>query len=588
MKTWSFSQAGAVVLATLSTSVASSKIPYNASPKVKVLNGTYEGVYNQKYNQDLFLGIPYAQPPVDDLRLRVPQPLNTSWEGTRNATEYSPQCIGYGSDTWVLGNYVSEDCLTINVVRPAGTSSKNTNLPVALWIHGGGFTNGGSSDPRYNLSFIVEQSVKMGTPMVAASINYRLQNWGFLHSEALAAEGSTNLGFRDQRLALHWVKENIAAFGGNPEHVTLWGESAGARSVGAQLIAYGGRDDKLFRAAILESGSSLPGTYKPQTTETWKPYYEALLNATGCSSAKDSLACLRKIPSGDLSNVFNSSFATAPGYGQVVDGDFFVAPGDSLLRQGKFVKVPLLTGTNFDEGTLYGTKGINTTEQFAKVVKSGGLNDSVVADIEALYPDDPAVGLPATFEGRPEGIYASYGEQWKRIVAFRGDAAQHAARRLTTQSWAEHNVPVWSYHWNVLVKGIAPPLGVTHFQEVVFVFNNVDGQGYDTAVATNPLAGKPKKFIKLAEIMSKHWVSFIVKGNPNHHGRLIHSLYKVFMEEKALLTNCVAKDLKWPEYSLDKPRNLVYDVNVTRLGYVEEDTFRQKEISYIMDNIFSQ
>ncbi|KAK7417449.1 hypothetical protein QQX98_004569 [Neonectria punicea] len=428
-------QIGAFALWSLVSGVASSYLPHPKSPKSKVLNGTYEGIYNKKYHQDLFLGIPYAQPPVGALRLHVPESLNTTWMGTRSATEYSPQCIGYGSDTWVLGNYVSEDCLTINVIRPAGTSRK-ARLPVALWIHGGGFTNGGSSDPRYNLSFIVEQSVKMGTPMVAASINYRLQNWGFLHSEALAAEGSTNLGFRDQRLAMHWVKENIAAFGGNPAHITLWGESAGARSVGAQLVAYGGRDDDLFRAAILQSGSPLPGTFKPQTTKSWKPYYDALLTATNCSSAVDSVACLRKVPTDRLSAVFNSSFATAPGYGQVVDDDFFVAPGDALLRQAKFVKVPLLVGANFDEGSLYATKGINTTAEFAAMVKSGGVNDSATADIMRLYPDDPAAGLPATLHGRPEGPLARYGRQWKRAVAYRGDAAQHAARRLTTQSWA--------------------------------------------------------------------------------------------------------------------------------------------------------
>ncbi|KPM41497.1 hypothetical protein AK830_g5082 [Neonectria ditissima] len=557
-------QVRALALLSLVLGITASYLPHHSPPKAKLLNGTYKGIYNNKYRQDLFLGIPYAQPPVGSLRLRVPQSLNTTWTGTRVATEYSPQCIGYGSDTWVLGNYVSEDCLTINVVRPAGISSK-AKLPVALWIHGGGFTNGGGSDPRYNLSFIVEQSVKMGTPMVAASINYRLQNWGFLYSEDLAAEGSTNLGFRDQRLAMHWVKENIAAFGGDPAHITLWGESAGARSVGAQLVAYGGRDDDLFHAAILQSGSPLPGTFKPQTAKSWKPYYDALLVATNCSSAAHSVACLRRVPTDKLSAVFNSSFATAPGYGQVVDGDFLVAPGDALLRQAKFVKVPLLTGTNFDEGTLYATKGINTSSEFAAMVKSGGVNDSAVTDIMRLYPDDPTVGLPATLQGRPEGPLARYGLQWKRAVAYRGDTAQHAARRLVTRSWASSGVPVWSYHWNVIVKGISPADGVTHFQEVVFVFNNVDGQGYDTAVSTNPLAGKPKKFIELADTMSKSWVSFITKSNPNYRGQRV----------------------KWPEYKVEKPQNLVYDVNVTRLGYVEPDKYRQKGISYIIDNLYS-
>lgn len=200
-----------------------------SAPTAKVLNGTLFGFHNPTYNEDIFLGIPYSQPPVGDLRFRQAQPLNTSWEGLKNATNYSPECIGYGSDTWVLGNIISEDCLTLNVIKPAGVSP-GAGLPVAVWIHGGGLTNGGSRDPRYNLSFIVEQSTLSRAPMIGVSINYRLHAWGFLFGEEVAAAGSDNIGFRDQRLALHWIQENIAAFGGDPTKVTIWGQSAGAGS----------------------------------------------------------------------------------------------------------------------------------------------------------------------------------------------------------------------------------------------------------------------------------------------------------------------------------------------------------------------
>lgn len=127
----------------------------------------------------------------------------------------------------------SEDCLYLNVVRPAGFEQKQ--LPVGFWIHGGGFVNGGGGDQRYNLSFIVEQSVKIGKPIIGVSVNYRLSAWGFLHSNEVVGEGITNLGLRDQRIALHWVQENIAAFGGDPRKVTIFGESAGAASVGFQV-----------------------------------------------------------------------------------------------------------------------------------------------------------------------------------------------------------------------------------------------------------------------------------------------------------------------------------------------------------------
>lgn len=130
-----------------------------------------------------------------------------------------------------------------------------------MWIHGGGFYMGGAVDRRYNLTFIVEQSVKIGKPIMAASIAYRLGAFGFLNGDEVMGAGQTNLGLRDQRLALQWIQENSAAFGADPSKVTIWGESAGAASVGFQLTAYNGRDDKLFRAAIMESGN--PIAYGP-------------------------------------------------------------------------------------------------------------------------------------------------------------------------------------------------------------------------------------------------------------------------------------------------------------------------------------
>lgn len=154
-------------------------------------------------------------------------------------------------DTWSQGNYVSEDCLTLNVIRSTGSGQ---GLPVLVWIHGGGFFNGGSSDHRYNQSFIVQQAALAGNPIIAVSINYRLAEWGFLYGEAVQESGNTVLGFRDQRLALQWVQENIAAFGGDPSRVTIQGESAGGTSIAALLLAYGGRDDGLFAGAIAESG----------------------------------------------------------------------------------------------------------------------------------------------------------------------------------------------------------------------------------------------------------------------------------------------------------------------------------------------
>jgi carboxylesterase type B len=181
------------------------------APTVTIKNGTIEGVHSTQYNQDYFLGIPFAQPPVGTLRFRTPQSVNTSWTETRSAKEHSAACVGYGSDEW---NYpeLSEDCLYLSVVRPSGYD--NETLPVAFWIHGGGLTEGSGIDQRYNSSFMVQRSVDIGKPIMMVNVNYRLSMWGFITGQEVEESGNANLGFRDQRLAMHWVQENIAAFGG--------------------------------------------------------------------------------------------------------------------------------------------------------------------------------------------------------------------------------------------------------------------------------------------------------------------------------------------------------------------------------------
>lgn len=171
-------------------------------------------------------------------RFSVATGLDKSWNSTHEATKYPPHCIGYGGDD--VGYDASEDCLYLNVIRPAGIDD-TAALPVAVWIYGGGLVSGGSADRRYNLSFIVDRSVEMGTPVIGVSLNYRLSAFGFLAGKEALEAGSTNIGFRDQRLALQWVQENIDAFGGSPDEVTVFGESSGAESVTAQVLAYNGK-----------------------------------------------------------------------------------------------------------------------------------------------------------------------------------------------------------------------------------------------------------------------------------------------------------------------------------------------------------
>ncbi|KAL4767841.1 Alpha/Beta hydrolase protein [Aspergillus nidulans var. acristatus] len=528
-------------------------------PTVDLDNGTYLGLYNDEYAQDLFLGIPYAQPPVGSLRFAAPQPLREAFDGPRNATEYGWMCIGYGSDTANLGNPVDEDCLTLNVVRPAGVKPGD-RLPVGVWVHGGSYIMGGSRDPRYNLSYVVEQSVAEKKPIIAVSINYRLSYWGFLFSQEMQEAGAGNIAFRDQRMALQWLHDNIAAFGGDPDKLTIWGESAGARSLGMQLVAYDGKHDGLFRSAILESGSPVA---KFTNAKGWQPYFDALVKKTGCAHATDRLDCLRELPWQTLSDIFNGTNplnVTAPTFSAVIDGDFMTAQGSALLKQGKFAKVTLLTGNNFDEGTAYAQQGINTDAEFKAWLTSQGMYPGQVESLSELYPNDPLLGIPASYIGIPPEI--PYGLQFKRVAAFAGDYQQHAGRRLLVKSYAGAGLPVYSYLWNVIVNGLPAPIyGATHFQEVAFVFNNIEGIGY----TANPFANKPQSYIELANLMSKMWVHFMHDNNPNFKNATI----------------------SWPKYKPGKPNNLVFDTDYDNLGYIAEDDYRVEAISYLLDHVFA-
>ncbi|KAF3393217.1 Lipase 1 [Talaromyces pinophilus] len=562
-----FSCASAAVIGKRSY-VETNNVPKGV-PTVTLKNGSYYGVHNSYYDQDFFLGMPYTQPPLGDLRLQVPQSLNETWTGTRNATQYSPECIGYGSDQWVLGNDISEDCLTINVVRPSNIAP-DAKLPVLFWIHGGGFFEGGSKDPRYNQSFLVQRSVEIGKPIIGVSVNYRLSGWGFLWGEEVAAAGVTNLGIRDQRLALHWVQENIAAFGGDPSKVTIQGESAGGASVGTHLIAYGGRDDGLFRAGIAESGGPTALGYYVNAS-VWEPNYQNIVERAGCSSASDTLACLRTVPTEQLSAIFNSSDVTSSG-GVVIDGDILTESATTLTKNGNFVRVPLLIGTNFDEGTSFGIRGINTTEEFKEslLYNAPSLTEEVIDKIAELYPDDPNLGIPSTLKGRPPPG-SPYGTQWKRSAAYGGDLTMQTGRRITTEAWARYGVSAYSYHFDVLVNGVSEYIGSTHFQEVAFVFDNTAGQGYENAVAVDPFANEPATFDELASIMSTAWISFVHDLDPNSNA---------FSNKKGINK----EGLQWPVYGQKNPSNIAFNVNVTGLAYVEPDTFRADAITYMADN----
>jgi len=322
---------------------------------------------------------------------------------------------------------------------------------------------GGAADKRYNLTFLVQQSVALGKPMIAASFQCksstnrvrqhelnpfsadRLTAWGFLAGSTVQQAGLANLGLKDQRLALHWIQENIQAFGGDPSKVTIWGESAGGSAVGYQAQAYGGRDDGLFRAIIAES--IWENRYSSNMTQQ-DIWYNMVLANTGCNTSSDALACLRGSSFDTLNTAFNTTPTTS--FGPVVDGDFIPDITSNMLREGRFVKVPLLVGANTDEGTSFGPKGIDNDTAFANYVSSTGPNANETTILETLYPDIPSIGIPETLHGRPN---STYGSQYKRSSAFAGDLYIHAPRRAHSQAWSQQDISSYSFRFNVLVAG---------------------------------------------------------------------------------------------------------------------------------------
>ncbi len=287
-------------------------------------------------------------------------------------------------------------------------------------------------------------------PIVAVSINYRLSSWGFLYGKEIRNSGNAMNGFRDQRLALQWVQENIAAFGGDPSRVTIQGESSGGTSVGAQLLAYDGRDDGLFAGAIAESGNPV-GLNPYPTVEDWEPVIANISRETGCSNAANLLTCLRAVPVAKMNDVINSTATSGAQYGPVIDGDFIVDDAATQLEQGRFVSVPYIIGCDSDEGTGFGgSQRINSTKEMLEAVEaSQGFDNATAQDLSILYPDIPEIGIPASFPGRPNG---TFGSQYKRTSAVFGDLGMHGPRRWTAMQWVKNGATAYTYRFNVIVS----------------------------------------------------------------------------------------------------------------------------------------
>ncbi|KAI0699611.1 carotenoid ester lipase precursor [Cerioporus squamosus] len=398
-----------------------------------------------------FLGIPYAQPPVGDLRLRLPKVIE-SYNGTINATAYGNQCFQQGATLSLdipseileglqtiatvfspnLDTPESEDCLNVNVVRPANVS-RHEKLPVLFWIYGGAFTGGSNAMAVYNGSQIVQRSIDMGEPIIWVAANYRLNVFGFLGGQTVKEAGIGNLGLHDQRAALRWVQKFIPSFGGDPEKVTIWGESAGSVSVFFQMAANYGDTEGLFRAGIMSSGSSVP-TREVTDSDVQETYY-FVVQQVGCSNATDTLACLRTVPADSLLAAANDTPSAngfqglATPYMPHADGVFVTNHPQDLVERRVLANIPFIIGDTQDEGTLFSLGNLNiTTEQqltdYLRTFWFPGASSSDIENILKLYPSDPAEGSPFG-----TGAADAFTPEYKRIAAIEGDLFFHAPRR---------------------------------------------------------------------------------------------------------------------------------------------------------------
>ncbi|KAL7962355.1 alpha/beta-hydrolase [Trichoderma compactum] len=459
---------------------------------VQIASGTIVG--SSIAGIDTFNGIPFADPPVGNLRLAPPQKLSKSL-GTFTTPLLPPACpqmfVSTGSSNIIvqlLGSFLQfpflqpitgqEDCLNISVQRPKGTKAGD-KLPVAFWIYGGGFQLGATV--TYDGSSLLSSAVSQGQPFIYVAVNYRVAGFGFMPGAEILKNGSANVGLLDQRMGLQWVADNIAAFGGDPDKVTIWGESAGAMSVFDQMLLYGGNatynNKPLFRGAIMNSGTAAPA--ERIDSPKAQAVYNNVVSKAGCSSSADTLACLRRLPY----NTFLSAVNSVPSifsynslglsYLPRPDGVILQDSPDALLEQGNYYPVPMIVGDQEDEGTLFSVFQNNVTSTSTLVnwlsqYMFSNATKNQLTELVSTY--DTAISSGSPFR---TSIFNDLYPGFKRTAALLGDLVFTLTRRmeLTVASQLNPNVPIWSYLSSYDYG--TPFLGTFHASDIIQIFYGI-------------------------------------------------------------------------------------------------------------------
>ncbi len=453
---------------------------------IKIDGGLVEGTVEDGIA--VYRGIPFAAPPVGDLRWRAPQPVKP-WDGVLEATQFAPACPQMELKIPLFPKVeTSEDCLYLNVWSPAKTA--NDKLPVMVWIYGGGFAMGSTSIPMYD----GQRLAKMG--VVVVSVAYRLGPLGFLAHPDLTAESehkvSGNYGLLDQIAGLKWAQRNIAAFGGNPDGVTIFGESAGGISV--SMLAASPLAKGLFHRAICQSG----GSFHPPRTDKENNAIQFLAGAE-----QDGLAFAKRMGAEtitELRQVQPEKWAKDPatqmgGCWPVVDGYVIVGDQYKLYEAGRYNDVPVLIGTNSDEGSMFVRP--TTPKQYEKIIhqRFGPFADKVLE----LYP----------------------GQTEDQTFRAQADLLRDAVFGWSTWTWARlqrktGTSDVYLYYFNQkqpmsLLSMFFKSDGAPHASEIPYVFRYI---GQNSMLISIPTEADKK----LSETMAGYWTNFAKTGNPNDNG----------------------------------------------------------------------
>lgn len=469
-------------IATMSSTIMAESKTGSAGP-VRTLSGAILGTTSSDGNIAIYRGIPYAAPPVGDLRWVAPQPVKP-WKAVLNANSFGASCmqeLQHSRPPWtkefMAQNEDSEDCLTLNVWTP--TSSPNKKLPVFFWIYGGGFAEGSSEVPVY------EGTELARTGMVVVTINYRLGVFGFLAHPELTAESphhsSGNYGLLDQVAALQWARENIQAFGGDPENITVCGQSAGAASVHALVASPLAKG--LFQKGIAQSGSGLTG-FPPFSLADGEKAGMAFASEVGAHSLKD----LRALSGKDLLTAQSRGLASMIRFPLVVDGWFYPEDPARILAEGKQNDVPFITGLMAnDSGSLSGPP--IPRDAFLKQVAI--LYGPMAEGFLRLYPANT----------KEEAVQSQV-----ESARDRGRVSMYlwALRRARTAK-----TPAYTYYFShVLPDPAHPEFGAFHTGEVPYLFRNL-------AIFDRPF--KPVDY-QVSDVISAYWKHFAETGNPNGAG----------------------------------------------------------------------